>query len=221
MQSAGEIFSIAKTLNKTIKIIDLSADFRIKNPETYEAWYQIKHTEQDLLTRAVYGLFDIYADSIKNADLIANPGCYPTASILGLYPALKNALIQNDIVIDAKSGTSGAGRKAQASSLFCEVYDNFRPYSIGGKHRHTPEIEQELSAIAKKEIFVSFNPHLLPIERGILNTIMLRLRKLFLRKKFTPFMPANTKTPPLCGFCLQGNCRKQETYGDLCSVTSP
>ncbi|MFG6359451.1 N-acetyl-gamma-glutamyl-phosphate reductase [Taurinivorans muris] len=177
MQSAGEIFSIAKTLNKTIKIIDLSADFRIKNPETYEAWYQIKHTEQDLLTRAVYGLFDIYADSIKNADLIANPGCYPTASILGLYPALKNALIQNDIVIDAKSGTSGAGRKAQASSLFCEVYDNFRPYSIGGKHRHTPEIEQELSAIAKKEIFVSFNPHLLPIERGILNTIYAPLAK--------------------------------------------
>lgn len=177
MESAGELSAKAKELQKPLKIIDLSADFRIKNPETFETWYQLKHSQTELLKHAVYGLFDLYQEDIKKADLIANPGCYPTASILGLYPALKNDLIKNDIVIDAKSGTSGAGRKAQVPTLFCEVHDNFRPYSIGGKHRHTPEIEQELSLIAGKEIFVSFNPHLLPIDRGILNTIYAPLAK--------------------------------------------
>lgn len=177
MKSVAEMTKQAKNLNKQIKLVDLSADFRIKNPETFEAWYQIKHDYTDLLSQAVYGLFDIYEDKIKEAQLIANPGCYPTASILGLYPAVKNDIIANDIIIDAKSGTTGAGRKAQVSSLFCEVYDNFRPYSIGGRHRHTPEIEQELSIAAQKEIFVSFNPHLLPIERGILATIYAPLAK--------------------------------------------
>lgn len=177
MASAGELHAKAKELGKPLKIIDLSADFRIKNAEIFEQWYQIKHSQSELLQKAVYGLFDLYEEDIKKADLIANPGCYPTASILGLYPALKNGIIQNDIIIDAKSGTSGAGRKAQVPTLFCEVHDNFRPYSIGGKHRHTPEIEQELSLIAQKEIFVSFNPHLLPIDRGILNTIYAPLAK--------------------------------------------
>lgn len=177
MVSVGELAAKAKELNKPLKIIDLSADFRIKNAETFEKWYQIPHTQPELLQKAVYGLFDIYEEQIKKADLIANPGCYPTASILGIYPALKNGLIQSDIIIDAKSGTSGAGRKAQVPTLFCEVHDNFRPYSIGGKHRHTPEIEQELSLAAGKEIFVSFNPHLLPIDRGILNTIYAPLAK--------------------------------------------
>lgn len=177
MKSAAEIIRCAEEMHKQIKLVDLSADFRIKNPETFETWYQIKHEHTDLLAQAVYGLFDIYENEIKHAQLIANPGCYPTASILGLYPALKHDLLANDIIIDAKSGTTGAGRKAQVSSLFCEVYDNFRPYSIGGKHRHTPEIEQELSLAAHKEIFVSFNPHLLPIERGILATIYAPLAK--------------------------------------------
>lgn len=177
MKSVAKITEQANKLNKPIKLVDLSADFRIKNPETFEAWYQIKHEYPQLLAQAVYGLFDIYEDKIKDAQLIANPGCYPTASILGLYPAVKHGLIANDIIIDAKSGTTGAGRKAQVSSLFCEVYDNFRPYSIGGKHRHTPEIEQELSIAAQKDIIVSFNPHLLPIERGILATIYAPLAK--------------------------------------------
>lgn len=177
MKSAAELTACAKELKKQIKLVDLSADFRIKNPETFETWYQIKHEQTDLLKQAVYGLFDIYENEIKNARLIANPGCYPTASILGLYPAVTHDIVANDIIIDAKSGTTGAGRKAQVSSLFCEVHDNFRPYSIGGKHRHTPEIEQELSIAAQKEIFVSFNPHLLPVERGILATIYAPLAK--------------------------------------------
>lgn len=171
MNTVGEIFQLATKLNKKIKVIDLSADFRIKDPQLFENWYQIKHNQTALLKNAVYGLFDLYEEQIKEASLIANPGCYPTASILGLYPALSYNIIKKDIIIDAKSGTTGAGRKAQVPSLFCEVYDNFRPYSIGGKHRHTPEIEQELSRLTQDTIIVSFNPHLLPIERGILNTI--------------------------------------------------
>lgn len=125
----------------------------------------------------MYGLFDIYEDKIKQTQLIANPGCYPTASILGLYPAVKHGLTANDIIIDAKSGTTGAGRKAQASSLFCEVYDNFRPYSISGKHRHTPEIEQELSLTAiKKFLFLSILIFC-PLNGGILATIYAPLAK--------------------------------------------
>lgn len=168
MEMAGELRA------RGVKVVDLSADFRLRDVNVYEAWYQA-HTRRDRLAEAVYGLPELYADAIRQAGLVANPGCYPTASILGLYPALKNRLIKTgDIVIDAKSGTTGAGRKAAVGSLFCEVSDNFRAYGLP-KHRHTPEIEQELSLAAGEEITVSFNPHLLPINRGILATIYTRL----------------------------------------------
>lgn len=158
-----------------VKVVDLSADFRLRDAEVYEAWYK-PHTRKDYLAHAVYGLPEIYGSQIRQARLVANPGCYPTASILGLYAALKNGIVHtDDIIIDAKSGTTGAGRKAVVSSLFCEVADSFRPYNIGGKHRHTPEIEQELSVAAGSAVTVSFNPHLLPISRGILATIYTRL----------------------------------------------
>ena len=130
-----------------VKVVDLSADFRLRDAEVYEAWYK-PHTRREYLAHAVYGLPEIYGDKVREARLVANPGCYPTASILGLYAALKNGLIRtDDIIIDAKSGTTGAGRKAVVSSLYCEVADSFRPYNLG-KHRHTPEIEQELSRVA-------------------------------------------------------------------------
>lgn len=175
MNTAAQILDCADKLNKTVKVIDFSADFRIKDAQIYEQWYSVEHTQEKYLKESVYGLIDINADAIKNARLIANPGCYPTASILGLYPAIKNKLIHLDnIVIDAKSGTSGAGRKASVPTLFCEVQDNFRPYGLG-THRHTPEIEQELSLIANQNIILSFNPHLLPIQRGILTTIYTQL----------------------------------------------
>ena len=158
-----------------VKVVDLSADFRLRDAEVYEAWYK-PHTRREYLAHAVYGLPEIYGDKVREARLVANAGCYPTASILGLYAALKNGLIRtDDIIIDAKSGTTGAGRKAVVSSLYCEVADSFRPYNIGGKHRHTPEIEQELSAAAGTSVTVSFNPHLLPVSRGILATIYTKL----------------------------------------------
>ncbi len=165
----------AELLHNGCKVVDLSADYRLRSVDTYESWYKVTHTRKNELEQAVYGLPELYAERIKQAKLLANPGCYPTASILGLYPALKHGLISlEDIVIDAKSGTSGAGRGANVSTLYCEVADTFRAYNLG-KHRHTPEIEQELAAVAGQDITVSFNPHLLPLNRGILATIYTKL----------------------------------------------
>jgi N-acetyl-gamma-glutamyl-phosphate reductase len=163
-------------LDTAVKVVDLSADFRLRSAAVYEDWYGVKHNQPRALRAAVYGLPELYAPEIRKAGLVANPGCYPTASILGLYPALKNSLIETeDIVIDAKSGATGAGRKASVGTLFCEVQDTFRAYALP-RHRHTPEIEQELSALAGRTMTVSFNPHLLPVNRGILATIYTKLR---------------------------------------------
>ncbi len=167
----------AELLEKGVKVVDLSADFRLRDAETYEAWYHVPHVQREALRQAVYGLPELYAAEIAKAKLIANPGCYPSSAILGLYAALKHELIQTEgIVIDAKSGTTGAGRKAAVGSLFCEVSDTFKAYNLG-KHRHTPEIEQELALIAQKDMVISFNTHLLPINRGILSTMYATLAK--------------------------------------------
>ncbi|MGL1862642.1 MAG: N-acetyl-gamma-glutamyl-phosphate reductase [Pseudodesulfovibrio sp.] len=165
----------AALLEEGVKVVDLSADFRINDKATYEQWYDVEHTKPELLTEAVYGLPELYLDQIMGARLIANPGCYPTSSILGLAPALEAKIIETDnIVIDAKSGASGAGRGKNVGTLFCEVADNFRAYGLP-THRHTPEIEQEISKIAGTNMTVSFNTHLLPINRGILSTIYTKL----------------------------------------------
>ena len=162
--------------DRDIKVVDLSADFRIRDRETYEEWYKVDHTREDLLPEAVYGLPEFYRDQVKGAKLVANPGCYPTSVIVGLTPALRAGLVEtSDIVIDSKSGTSGAGRKAAVGTLFCEVADSFRAYGLT-THRHTPEIEQELSVAAGRDMTVSFNTHLLPIDRGILSTIYTKLK---------------------------------------------
>lgn len=159
------------------KVIDLSADYRIKDVATYEDWYQ-PHSSSQLLDEAVYGLPELYRNSIKKSRLIANPGCYPTSIILGLAPLLKSGLLATDsIIADSKSGTTGAGRSAQTGTLFCEVHDGFRPYKVGRAHRHTPEIEQELSLLAGSDLNISFTPHLLPIARGILSTVYANLTK--------------------------------------------
>ncbi|MBA4423140.1 MAG: N-acetyl-gamma-glutamyl-phosphate reductase [Syntrophus sp. (in: bacteria)] len=158
------------------KVIDLSADFRIHAAATYEAWYG-RHTTPGMLGEAVYGLPEVHRANIRNARLVANPGCYPTSIILGLAPVLKSRWIDADSVIaDSKSGVSGAGRDPQIPSLFCEVAGGFKAYKVG-VHRHTPEIEQELSALAEREMKISFTPHLLPVKRGILSTIYAKLSK--------------------------------------------
>lgn len=173
----GTSMQVAKSiLSKGKKVVDLSADFRLKDVNVYEQWYQTKHEAREYLKEAVYGLPEIYEGEIKQAKLIANPGCYPTSIILGLYPALKENLIEpTNLIIDSKSGTSGAGKSPKEATLFCEVYDNFYAYNLA-KHRHTPEIEQELSKAVGKEIKVTFSTHLLPITRGILSTIYADLK---------------------------------------------
>ena len=157
-------------------VVDLSADYRLRDAGIYEKWYNVPHRFQATLKRAVFGLPEIYRSRIKKTKLIANPGCYPTGAILGLMPAVKTGLINTDaIVIDSKSGTSGAGRKADISVAYCEVNEGFRAYSVG-THRHTPEIEQELSVLCGKDVSVNFVPHLLPVDRGILTSIYAGLK---------------------------------------------
>jgi len=163
--------------SKGKRVIDLSADYRISDAATYAEWYGLLHKHKDTLKKAVYGLPEIYRSRIRKARLIANPGCYPTSAILGLMPALKNRLIDPaTIIIDSKSGTTGAGRKADLGVSFCEVNEGFKAYGIA-THRHTPEIEQELSSLVGKKVIVNFTPHLLPVDRGILTTIYAKLTR--------------------------------------------
>ncbi|HIY18720.1 MAG TPA: N-acetyl-gamma-glutamyl-phosphate reductase [Candidatus Blautia avistercoris] len=160
-----------------VKIIDLSADFRIKDVDKYEKWYGITHPSPEYIKEAVYGLCEINREQVKKARLIANPGCYPTCSTLSLYPLLKEGLIDgNTVIIDAKSGTSGAGRGAKLDNLFCEVNENMKAYGVA-THRHTPEIEDQLSYAAGEEITINFTPHLVPMNRGILVTAYASLKK--------------------------------------------
>lgn len=152
-------------------VVDLSADFRLRDSKVYEAWYKTDHICPDRIDEAVYGIPEIYRDQIKDSRLVANPGCYPTGAIIALAPLLRAGLIRSSsIIIDAKSGVSGAGRKADLDLQFSEVNERFKAYGIA-THRHTPEIEQELSAASGSEVRVSFTPHLVPMTRGILSTI--------------------------------------------------
>lgn len=163
-------------LEKGKKIIDHGGDFRYKKVEVYEKWYKTKHELPELLNISVYGLPELYRDKIRDAMLVANPGCYPTCSILGIAPLLVNKIIDtNGIIIDAASGVSGAGRKTDLMYQFCECTENFKAYGVA-THRHTSEIEQELGVLAGEEIMVSFTPHLAPIKRGMLATIYANLK---------------------------------------------
>ena len=164
----------ASLMNETVlskaKVIDLSADYRIKDVAVYEKWYNIEHKTPEYMQEAVYGLPEINRDKIKDARLIANPGYYPTCSFLSVYPLVKEGLIDpNTVIIDAKSGTSGAGRGAKVDNLYCEVNESIKAYGVG-VHRHTPEIEEQLSLAAGKPVTISFTPHLVPMNRGILVT---------------------------------------------------
>ena len=185
------------------KVIDLSADFRIHAAATYEAWYG-RHKTPGTLGEAVYGLPELHRDEIRNTRLVANPGCYPTSIILGLAPVLKSHWIDTDSVIaDSKSGVSGAGRDPQIASLFCEVAEGFKAYKVGG-HRHTPEIEQELSALAERDMKISFTPHLLPVKRGILSTIYAKLSKEVTAEEATALYRAFYREESFVRICRSG-----------------
>ncbi|QNB47489.1 N-acetyl-gamma-glutamyl-phosphate reductase [Thermanaerosceptrum fracticalcis] len=168
---------VEKIIEQGKRVIDLGADFRLKSPEIYAEWYKTVGPTKEQLAKAVYGLPEINREKIKTATVIANPGCYPTTIILGLAPLLKQKIIdKNFIIIDSKSGVSGAGRSLNLTSLFCEVNEDFKAYGLP-RHRHTPEIEQELGTVAGEEIQVTFTPHLLPMSRGMLSTIYAVLKE--------------------------------------------
>lgn len=162
---------------KNCRIIDLSADYRIKNVNTYEEWYNIKHNSKQYISEAVYGLTEIYRDKIKKAKIVANPGCYTTCSIMTLAPIVKTDIInKKSIIIDAKSGVTGAGRNEKIDNLYCEVNENIKAYGIT-THRHTIEIEQEISILSGENITISFTPHLIPMNRGILAVVYIDLNQ--------------------------------------------
>jgi N-acetyl-gamma-glutamyl-phosphate reductase len=168
---------VSEDILSKVKIIDLSADFRIKDVKTYEKWYGIEHKSPQFIEEAVYGLCEVNREDIKGARLIANPGCYTTCSILTAYPLAKEGLIDMDtLIIDAKSGTSGAGRGAKVPNLYCEVNENMKAYGVA-THRHTPEIEEQLGYASGKEVVINFTPHLVPMNRGILATEYAKLTK--------------------------------------------
>lgn len=165
----GHAMAVGKQLAGTgVKIIDLGADYRFRDPAVYEQWYKVPHTHPE--AQAVYGLTELYREQIKRAAIVGNPGCFTTASILALAPLVKNGLIAlNSIIVDAKSGVSGAGRGLSLNNHFTEAFENVKAYNIGG-HRHTPEIEQALAELSGSEVVISFTPHLIPMARGILST---------------------------------------------------
>lgn len=148
---------VSEEVLKKVKVIDLSADYRIKDVETYESWYGIKHASPEFIQEAVYGLCEINREDVKNARLIANPGCYPTCSILSIYPLAKAGLIDmNTLIIDAKSGTSGAGRGAKVQNLYCEVNESIKAYGVAS-HRHTPEIEEQLGYASSSKVYLTLH----------------------------------------------------------------
>ncbi len=163
-----------KAVDANVKVIDLGADFRFDNEEVFEKWYKTKHDDPALNQQAVYGMPELYREKIKTANIVACPGCYPTSAILGAAPLLRTGLVKPSVIVDSKSGVSGAGRSEKVELLFAELNENFKAYGLFS-HRHTPEIEQEMSKLLDQSVDVTFTPHLLPINRGILSTIYLDL----------------------------------------------
>ena len=169
---------LTEAILENAKVVDLSADYRLKDVSIYEDWYQIEHKSPQFLEEAVYGLCEVNREKVRRARLVANPGCYTTCSILTAYPLIKEGLIDaNTLIVDAKSGASGAGRGAKLPNLFCEVNENIKAYGVA-THRHTPEIEEQLGYAAGQPVTINFTPHLVPMNRGILATEYASLRKI-------------------------------------------
>jgi N-acetyl-gamma-glutamyl-phosphate reductase len=172
LPSGAAMKAVVATHAAGVKVVDLSADFRLRDPAVYEQWYGLAHTAPDLLPGAVYGLPEVYRPDIRRADLVANPGCYSTSILLALYPLLRAGLIADGpIIADSKSGVSGAGRKPSLKTHFVEANENFSPYNIGRTHRHWPEMAQEIGGMGGNGNALIFSPHLTPVDRGILSTL--------------------------------------------------
>jgi len=185
------------------KVVDLSADFRFQDPAVYERWYQ-KHTAPEWLKESVYGLPELHRKKIREARIVGNPGCYPTGALIGLIPLVEKGMIcLESIVVDSKSGASGAGRDVVLESLFCEVNEGVRAYKIF-EHRHTPEIEQELSQLAQKKVNVTFVPHLIPMDRGILTTLYVILAKKMKTEEVLNIFGQYYEKEPFVRICQKG-----------------
>lgn len=216
-----EAMETAEQFRKAGKIvIDLSADFRLRDYASYEKWYDKKRTNRSLLMEAVYGLPEFYREEIKKADLIANPGCYPTSVILAAAPLLHEKLVdETSICVDSKSGVSGAGKKLVSSSMFAELDENFYAYKVG-KHQHTPEIEQALSDVSGKKIGITFVPHLLPVNRGILSTLYLKRKKGVNREKIAEAFEKWYATEPFVRLKAEGSypALRDVQYTNYCDI---
>lgn len=201
----GYAYTLVPELRKKDKIvIDLSADFRLKDISLYKKWYNFEHPAKELLEYAVYGLPEIYRDKIRKTKLLANPGCYPTGVILAVLPLVKHGLLKDDlIIVDAKSGATGAGRTLRTDLLFNEVNESIRVYKINA-HQHIPEIEQELAFLGNKTIRTIFVPHLLPLNRGILSCVYIKLNKKFSTKSLIEFYNNFYKNEPFVRVLEEG-----------------
>jgi N-acetyl-gamma-glutamyl-phosphate reductase len=211
---------VPQFLERGIRCIDLSGDFRLKDPQTYEDWYGQKPADPAFLERAVYGLSEINGENIRDADLIANPGCYPTAALLGLIPALQNGLIApNSVIIDAKSGLSGAGRKTSLPHLFSEANESVRAYKLGA-HQHIPEIEQALEAFTGQKVRITFTPHIVPMTRGILATIYADLQAEVTTEAVAALYREYYASKPFVRICDPGHVpATKEVYGsNYCAI---
>ncbi len=208
-----------------LKVVDLSADYRLHDAAVYESWYQA-HSSPELLGEAVYGLPELYRDQVRGARLVANPGCYPTSVALALAPLLKNGLVDpGSLIIDSKSGTSGAGRSAKVDSLYCEVNEGFKAYGVAS-HRHTPEIEQTLSELAGLSVTVNFTPHLLPVNRGILSTCYANLKNPSATAELVELFADHYRQEPFVRVCPKGSLPnvafvRGSNYCDLGVVSDP
>ena len=210
----------ARVLDADKRVIDLSADFRLRDAAQYPRWYGFEHHAPELLSQAVYGMPELYRDKIKTARLVANPGCYPTTVILGLAPVVRAGAVNGTIIVDSKSGVSGAGRKATLGTSFVEVNENLAPYKIGRTHQHMAEMEQELQAIAPKTQLI-FSPHLLPVSRGILSTMYVRLNNGWNEKSLRDLYAETYHTEPFVKILPSGQVATltHSNYTNYCTLS--
>ena len=217
---------VSEGLLQRAKVVDISADFRLKDAARYEAWYGIHHPTPEFLPEAVYGLPELFREKLSGARLVANPGCFPTCSILTIFPWVKAGFIDPDsVIIDAKSGTSGAGRGAKVQNLFCGVNENIKAYGVA-THRHTPEIEDQIGEAAGRELAVQFTPHLIPMNRGILVTAYAKLRDGAEEGEMRSFLTEKYRNEPFVRVLPEGKVPetrwvKGSNYADVGFKTDP
>ncbi len=211
---------VGKLCSRGKKVIDLSADFRLTDPGIYEKWYKTNHTRKELLKEVIYGLPEIYREKIRTSSLVANPGCYPTSVILALAPLFQNEIIEEKgIIIDAKSGVSGAGRKLTLDTHYPEINESLYPYAVQS-HRHIPEMEQELSRMAGRKINITFVPHLVPLNRGIISTCYATLRSSFKKEDIFTFYEDFYEDAPFVQILSPGEFPhiKNVIYSNQCRI---